>query len=89
MQRIYLFVLFLLPTFSVFGQVEEAEEFTISGYVRDGQTGEELIGASVFEPQSGGRRCDQSLWFLFIDPAYRDVPIGVRLPRLRNPENGD
>lgn len=45
-----LFAYFFLSVSAVWGQ---GDEFTISGYVRDAGTGEELIGASVFEPQSG------------------------------------
>ncbi|MDW3193470.1 MAG: TonB-dependent receptor [Cytophagales bacterium] len=44
--RTLLIVLFLLPTFCF------AQKFTISGYVRDAETGENLIGATVYDLKS-------------------------------------
>lgn len=44
--RTLIIVLFLLPTF-LFGQ-----KFTISGYVRDAGTGENLIGATIYDMNS-------------------------------------
>jgi hypothetical protein len=42
MKRIYFLLIFLLPGLLVFSQ-----KYTISGYIKDKASGEELIGANV------------------------------------------
>ena len=47
----YLLML-LAVSFLCIGQAEAQKKFTISGYIRDSDSGEELIGATVFDKQS-------------------------------------
>ncbi|HFA50001.1 MAG TPA: TonB-dependent receptor [Bacteroidetes bacterium] len=46
-------MLIVLSVFCLSFVSGQEEEFTVSGYVKDAATGEELIGASIFEPRTG------------------------------------
>lgn len=48
--RNYLIILF---TTMALVTAAQTQKFTLSGQIKDGRNGEDLIGASVFEPQSG------------------------------------
>lgn len=50
MQKIFILIAFLSLTFNVFSQ----NKYTISGYVKVGKTGEELIGASIVVKELSG-----------------------------------
>ena len=60
---------------------------TISGYVSDRQSGESLIGASVFVEGTTQGNHYQCFWILFSAPARRGAPTGLLLSGLRSGEN--
>lgn len=71
-----IFLIFLLPSFSVLAQVSSnAQNLTISGYVNDAQSGENLIGASVYvkEMETGATSNEYGFYSISIPPGNYTV----------------
>ncbi len=54
------------------------QKFTISGYIEDGETGEKLIGANIFHPESGQGASSNAFGFYSLTlPAEDSLSISV------------
>ena len=84
-KRLYLVITFLC--YALMGVAQE--KFTISGYIEDAATGEKLIGANVFDPNSSSGTTSNTFGFYSLtlpkDSVYLAVSyIGYQTSYLAN-----
>ena len=65
------------------------KKVTLSGYMRDGSSGEALIAATVYVKELGGWYANQQLWFLLYIHAGRQLYSYILLCWFHYPYRND